>query len=692
MLRAFGLVFLAGCSAGPATSFEAYRGPEGPGYYCPPRFEVDAERRGCLPVLPASPCPAGTMPVLGEATCAPVGVRACPAWAETDPSGWGCREKLPVSDCAGATMEKLGSTACVPIGDCNQPFPPAGATLFVDDSYPAGQLDATHFATIAAALAAATAGAVIAVEAGTYPESLFPRVPLRIAGRCAERVSLTGRGGPEPGIQPFRNVGVVEISGMTISGQRGGVVALEGNDVRVADCLLTQNRDSGLVVVGGKATVRSSRISDSLPAANGDLGFGVWASLGGRAELDGVAVTGNVKNGVVIKDANSTGRVSGSVVRNTRLDPTGHAGKGVEAGFGGSVEVAGSALVSNHSANFAVMSASRGTVADSVLRDGRADQLGRFGHGVEVDSGSTVTIERSTLSENREWALVALQQSTSAKLIDTTVRGPAASTGLAGGLTAQYGAALELTGSAVVEAGTVGLRLEESRGSMTRSLVRGTRYQTAVNAGLGQGVIAGFASSFSATEAALLDNQSAGLVAGGPGAAPSEALLQYVVAAGTRADSNGDFGYGVEASDGALLELHYSVALANAGAGVVIGLTGTRATIREVVSLGHGGARSGHGLVCADGATARVLGGTFRDNSGIGLAFGRCSGTVERGFVAANGVGIHAQGGTVIEEVEAVGDPLPNVVRVSSATRFLDNQSRTGTGTVTLPSTHGLQR
>ena len=138
---------------------------------CPDGFAPDARGVGCAPVL-AESCPAGTRPSIGDTECVPVGWSACPEGFAADPSGWGCRAVLPADACSGDELELLGSESCQPIA-CPEEFPPAAATLFVDDDFGAGELDATHFASIGAALAAAPEGATVAVEAGKYLKSLI---------------------------------------------------------------------------------------------------------------------------------------------------------------------------------------------------------------------------------------------------------------------------------------------------------------------------------------------------------------------------------------------------------------------------------------------------------------------------------------------------------------------------------------
>src|SRR5205085_374296 len=117
-----------------------------------------------------------------------------------DASGWGCVDYKSVG-CDGATRESAASADCVPVGNCDAPFPPAGA-IVVDDSFTDAQVDATHFKTISAAIDAATAGATVAIESGTYAEEIKIGKSLKLVGRCAEKVVITpgAFGATDPGI------------------------------------------------------------------------------------------------------------------------------------------------------------------------------------------------------------------------------------------------------------------------------------------------------------------------------------------------------------------------------------------------------------------------------------------------------------------------------------------------------------
>jgi hypothetical protein len=75
------------------------------------------------------------------------------------------------------------------------------------------------------------------------------------------------------------------------------------------------------------------------------------------------------------------------------------------------------------------------------------------------------------------------------------------------------------------------------------------------------------------------------------------------------------------------------------------------------------------------------------DNGAVGLIFSGSSGRVAGALVAANVVGIHAQDGSMLEEVETLpGAAAPLMVRVKSTSRFVGNASRVGSGFIPVPS------
>ncbi len=210
---------------------------------CPAGFTAAPDGHGCVEVLPAGACETGTMPAIGESACTKTGIDACAAGFGRDATGWGCVATLATSACSGATKETIGSASCQPIGDCAAAFPPADASVFVDPSFGDGQLDATHVRTIEAGIAAAAPNATIAVAAGTYATDVAPAKSVRLVGRCAAQVSITG----STGVSASGGADVT-VERVTISGGAAG--AGSGAKLTLRDVVVDASRGTGIVAKG----------------------------------------------------------------------------------------------------------------------------------------------------------------------------------------------------------------------------------------------------------------------------------------------------------------------------------------------------------------------------------------------------------------------------------------------------------
>jgi hypothetical protein len=287
-------------------------------------------------------CPAGSMPVIGAADCQPVGWTTCPSGFVPDPSGWGCIDVLPRAPCTGATREAIGETACHPIGDCVAPFPPPGATIFVDPTF--AVLDATHFATITSAVAAAPAGAVVAVAAGRYKESVLVPRAMKIAGRCAAQVIVDGGGTTtSPGIRV--TVPGVEVSGLTLSGQMFGASAGLGSNLVLRDCVLEGNVAMGMFVsMGAVVAVSNCAIRGTLVDATGAFGRGINAQSGAALTLTDSTVSGNRNSGVYLSGSGTKATLKGVVIRDTTPNDASDTGRGLVVQLGASLDLSSSVL------------------------------------------------------------------------------------------------------------------------------------------------------------------------------------------------------------------------------------------------------------------------------------------------------------------------------------------------------------
>ena len=246
-------------------------------------------RRGVPGIAAAGPCAEGTYPMLGQRDCQPLGFVPCPAGFALQPAHSGCQAVVSrVGLHRPQRASRSDRAACVPVGDCGAAFPPAGATLFVDHSLTT--TDATHFKTIGAALAAAPAGATIAVEAGTYLEGVWPKKPVTVVGRCPAQVKLDGSALGVPGVY---SVGVkdVTVRGVTLSGHFQGGRVQAGGTLTLEDVVIESPRLAGLIAwqSGSVLTARRVVVRGHAPSGGGHS-FGANADEGGQVVLEDVVV------------------------------------------------------------------------------------------------------------------------------------------------------------------------------------------------------------------------------------------------------------------------------------------------------------------------------------------------------------------------------------------------------------------
>ena len=717
--------------------------PEAAATTCAQGFAPLPDGVGCDAVVPANDCPAGTMAQIGSTTCMPVGTAQCPAGFVPDPSGWGCADVLPAQACSGATMEVLGQASCQSVGDCGAPFPPAGATLFVG---PGVTPDATHFATIGAAIAAASPGAVIAVDSGTYTESLSVSGSVSLVGRCAAMVTVQAPATDAAGLDLAG--ATATISGLTFQGHRPGVVVEKGAQATLSGLVLDGNRDVGLLVqdAATTATVSGSVVRGTL-GTNG-YGWGAYASLGGSLTMTSSAIVGNVELGLTLTDTGSTAKVTGVVVRGTTANSSGMGNAvGVQAG---TLTMDASAVVANQGVALSVSGAgTSATVTGSILRDTASAPGGTGGNGLVAGDGANVAVQSSWFVRDAEVGVSVSGKGTTVTLdgcdvVDTKPNGQGQ---FGAGLGVQQQGSLKVTGSAVVKAVYYGAFVSDTGtvGTFDQSLVRDITEDAADHLGRGidvqgggKGVLQGTTIANTATESLLVDSMGGAadldatqvLVLGGHPAAyvrlggsmelARSALIGgldvglYLTADGsstgvhsqaTVTDSvirdvqllGGTNGMGVVSggivslSGVTIRNVFGASVLAGNNAGPDGGLTtkGSKVTMQSCVvrdtKLQPGKDGYGVGVVGLDGTLFQVEGCTIENNV-IGIGIQSATGSVSGSVVANNQVGIDVQGSSNLMQVGAVPSALAaGEVVVTTDTTFTGNQTTLSSTAIPLP-------
>ncbi|MFH1809271.1 MAG: right-handed parallel beta-helix repeat-containing protein [Pseudomonadota bacterium] len=718
------------------------------------------EGLACDAVLPDQECPAGFMPRLGLAQCQPVGTTSCPEGTRADRDGWGCQDVLPATPCSGARREVIGQIECQPVGDCERPLDPA-ATIFVDVSYAASQLDATHFASIAAAVTRAPAGAVIAVESGTYVEALRLTGAVTVAGRCAEQVILQAP--VDSGITGVEVLGgQSELRGLTLRGHFNGAIVRSGATLQLRQVVVTGNAISGLRAIGGTLVVSGSVVRDSLANASGRFGYGVFVEQGGSLQMETSSVVGNRQAGVVIQDGGTQAALDGVVVTDTFPAGDGSFGMGVVISGGPSAELNHCVLARNSESGLYVDSQlatqpTQVTMRDSVLRDTLPRAVGvvrpggyveYFGRNLMVQGYATVDLHNSSIRRASGAAVVSALGSVvrlhDSIVFDTEVFPNGDSTTCAA---VQQTGVLELERSALGRGAGNGVVLYDanSRLQLVDSLITDIRRSGTTRDG--NGLVLGGQAEASLDRSAIIGCAGIAVIAGRSVVDNQPAghlTLEGAVIARGRGYVDGSFGRGLDLGGGLTAEISHSAIVFNREVAVVVREPGTVVNMAASVvrdtqtdgnrSFGRGiNVQSGGALLLTDCLLARnrevslfvgqadshaeLTGCTIVDSlprevdgqlgwglgaiesgrldlvatriarsASLGLVFAAARGTVSKGEILDNAVGLHVQDGSTVREQEAVPGTLgPLEVVVTTDTVFERNGTRLGSGVVPLP-------
>ena len=623
-------VCLFGCGGDEATPSDA-RGTGDAPPQCPEVGVPDGD--ACAPRLPIDACAPGTMAVIGEDTCVPVGWSDCPAGFAVPEGRWGCRDIMP-DMCAGATRPSLGDRECVPVGDCRAAFPPGDATLLVNAAYSDLEIDATHVRTIGEALAAALAGDVIAIESGSYPEGLAIDTSVTIVGRCPAEVVIAEPGGDAPGASVQAASVDAVLRGVTITGHRGGVVITAGT-LTLEDVVVEGAREIGAVsVFDGDLHLIRSVIRATQPAANGPLGRGVDAEDGGRVTVTESAIEDNLEVGVFLQGAGTRFEGSNIVVRGTKEGPT-SGGRGIEVKDGAQLEAKRIVVADNGEVGlFAIDPGTTITLTDAVIRDTRMVD-GVLGEGIDLQDGATLTATRITVADNHQDAISV------------------------------EGATATLSEAAIESTAPLGL------------------------GDYGTGVYAAAGALVELSRSAVADNTDIALVSIG---AASIVRATDVLVSRAGDVPLGVYGVGVAALEGGRVEAERLTVSRALTAGVFVGIEASAVLTRLFVSESQPAADGsfGHGLVAIEGGRLELSSSLIDASAAVGMLFSASGARVTGSFVRANPVALHAQDGSRFVEGSGAGaEPLDVVIADDCI--LVDNETRIGAGALPLPDPSGIE-
>jgi hypothetical protein len=201
-----------GCEVGDRTEEGACIAPGIAADRCAAGFEADG-RASCTPILPPEPCAPGTMAIPGETTC---------------------REVMP---CPAAEHGEA-------------PEEPTTLHVRADHQGPSDGSAAMPYTTIQAAVDAAVDGAVVAIAAGTYAESVEVMTHnVRLWGRCPALTVIVGDSGRDGAWPSLR-----------LRGGRAQRMSLRELDLRLPRAVVQHRAPGALIRAGGGRIPLNDRV------------------------------------------------------------------------------------------------------------------------------------------------------------------------------------------------------------------------------------------------------------------------------------------------------------------------------------------------------------------------------------------------------------------------------------------------
>ncbi|HZO16692.1 MAG TPA: hypothetical protein VFB62_25625 [Polyangiaceae bacterium] len=462
-------------------------------------------------------CPLGTIPKFDEG-CIPAGISNCaPDFLEADGHCYPSPDKcapgtfpVPSKGCLAIDGEGCGSGTWGNIAD-------APGTAWVDPSYTGSDGDGSQFKPFSA-IAQALGSPRVALAAGTYAEPLDLDLPVEIVGRCPSMVHLSGAG-PTPvsfdaTVLVLGTQGVV-LRNLRIGGAGIGILA-RGSSIELDGVHVSGASTFGLaVVLGASLHAHHTLIEGTLPTS-GMYGRGVDVASAELA-LSESALIDNSDVGLLAAEVGASVTAIDSVIARTKPRGDLGGGRGVSLLTGAMFDMQASALLENHEVALNLDLESRATLTGSLIaRSLPQASDGALGRGMSVQGGAAVELTGSALLENREVAFTATDANTTVKMTSSLIARtqPRESDGFGGrAVNVQGGAQVELSASALLDnrAEAIYAAGDGTKTTVRQSLIARTLPQ-ASDLAFGAGAIATLGAQLELEGSAVRDSATAALL------------------------------------------------------------------------------------------------------------------------------------------------------------------------------------
>lgn len=445
-----------------------------------------------------------------------------------------CEPVLPNAPCAPGQLAIPGDAACRYLADCGAaPWgdaPVDADTQYVDAGYAGSDSDGSAqrpWQAIPDAIAAAEAGALIAIAAGSYQADVEIAKPVRLWGRCPQMVEVVGVDAAFTAIAI--TAGDVALRGIAVRGPAYAVVVSGGTGVTldrlwmhdtgdrgmqiyddlgetavvIRDSLIESTERAGILVAGSSLTLERSAVRNVVSTTDPDGGWGVsvTSSDARRSTLTLASSVIEGNRGLAVSVWASDATVDGSVLAGTLPIDNGDLGRGLsvtenQQGERAVVEVRRSIIHRNHAVGVSVEGADLVIEATTLREMGPLEgaSLPLDVRGVVAQPGgytggrANLVMRRSLVDDNLGTGVFVGTSDAvleSVRIRDTAPQPNADEGGM--GIYLRSGAHASVSDSAIEGSAVAGIAVVGSTATVTSSVVRDTR--AAASGKFGDGVL-----------------------------------------------------------------------------------------------------------------------------------------------------------------------------------------------------------
>ena len=256
------------------------------------------------------------------------------------------------------------------------------------------------YASIGEALAAAPAGAIIEIAAGTYAESLVINAPVSLRPAGSGEVLLAPET-DEPVIAVM-DTEAVTIEGLSIAGGEYGIFVTRSQDVTLRDNFVSGSRLVGIKVRLGAADILDNTVFHAQPP----YGMGIHVTNTTQwptSRVIGNLVFGHTRSGIY---TNMTGMIE--VMDNIVTDNGYH---GIAITEMSHADVFGNVVVDNALTGIQLLDMSIAHICDNIVSDTRGSSEApkiRQGNGIIIDYHSEATLSGNTIQGSAQHGISIL--------------------------------------------------------------------------------------------------------------------------------------------------------------------------------------------------------------------------------------------------------------------------------------------